>query len=150
MIAAFMKRGEDGMAAKGAYRTRQQDELLQFLKNNPGAHHTASQIRDYFLRQDQPIGAATIYRQLERLVEDGTVRKYLLETGDSACYEYVGKDPCCSGHFHCKCEKCGRLIHMNCNELQAIKEHLLTCHGFEWNSGKTVFYGICDQCRKTA
>ena len=138
------------MAAKGAYRTRQQDELLRFLKNNPGAHHTAAQIRDYFAHQDQPIGTATIYRQLERFVEDGTVRKYLLETGDSACYEYVGEGSGCSEHFHCKCERCGRLIHMDCEELKEIREHLLTHHGFEWNSGKTVFYGICDQCRKTA
>lgn len=138
------------MAAKGGYRTRQQDELLHFLKENPGMHHTAAQIRDHFARQDQPIGTATIYRQLERFVEDGTVRKYLLETGDSACYEYVGRGSGCSGHFHCKCERCGRLIHMDCEELKEIREHLLTHHGFEWNSGKTVFYGICDQCRKTA
>ena len=133
---------------KGAYRTRQQDELLEYLRETPGMHHTAAQIRDHFASREQSIGTATIYRQLERFVADGTVRKYLLGAGDSACYEYVPQSESCALHFHCKCEKCGRLIHLNCDELRQVREHLLERHGFSWNSGKTVFYGICDQCRK--
>ena len=132
---------------KGAYRTRQQDELLEYLKETPGMHHTAAQIRDHFASREQSIGTATIYRQLERFVADGTVRKYLLDAGGSACYEYVPQSESCALHFHCKCEKCGRLIHLNCDELRQVREHLLERHGFSWNSWKTVFYGICDQCR---
>ena len=133
---------------KGAYRTRQQDELLEYLRETPGMHHTAAQIRDHFASREQSIGTATIYRQLERFVADGTVRKYLLGAGDSACYEYVPQSESCALHFHCKCEKCGRLIHLNCDELRQVREHLLERHGFSWNSGKSVFYGLCDQCRK--
>ena len=133
---------------KGAYRTRQQDELLAYLKERAGMHLTAAQIRDHFARQQQSIGTATIYRQLERFVSDGRVKKYLLETGDSACYEYVGGGEDCGAHFHCKCEDCGRLIHLNCDQLQGLREHLLQSHGFAWNSGKTVFYGLCEPCRK--
>ncbi len=133
---------------RGAYRTRQQDELLEYLKETPGVHHTAAQIRDHFASREQPIGTATIYRRLERFVADGTVRKYLLDAGGSACYEYVAQKESCALHFHCKCEQCGKLIHLNCDELEQVREHLLNCHGFSWNSGKTVFYGICDQCRK--
>ena len=137
---------------KGAYRTRQQDELLEYLKETPGVHHTAAQIRDHFASREKSIGTATIYRQLERFAADGTVRKYLLDAGGSACYEYVGMEMPVEGapHFHCKCEKCGTLIHLGCAELEAIRLHLLEHHGFEWNAGKTVFYGICDQCRKSA
>ena len=136
------------MAGKGGYRTRQQDELLDYLKQNAGIHHTAAQIRDHFARSGGRIGMATIYRQLERFAEDGTVRKYLLGTGDGACYEYVEKKEACAAHFHCKCEKCGKLIHLDCEELNRIRDHLLEHHGFFWNCGKTVFYGMCDQCRK--
>jgi Fur family ferric uptake transcriptional regulator len=132
---------------KTTYRTKQQYELMAYLQQHPGAHHTAAQIKEYFARQDKNIGTATIYRQLERFVEDGTVRKYLLETGDSACYEYMEESDSCSSHFHCKCEKCGKLIHLDCHELQEIYTHLIEHHGFAWNTGKTVFYGICKQCR---
>lgn len=135
------------MAVKAPYHTRQQEELLRYLRATPGQHHTAAQIREHFVGQQHSVGLATIYRQLERFVAEGTVRKYMLETGDSACYEYVGEDADCATHFHCKCERCGRLIHMDCHELQEVQAHLLEHHGFLWNSGKTVFYGVCEACR---
>jgi len=136
------------MAGRTTYRTKHQEQILDYLKSSRGQHHTAAQIKEHFDAEHQSIGTATIYRQLERFVEEGMVRKYLLETGDSACYEYVDAKLECASHFHCKCEQCGRLIHMDCHELQDIREHLLEHHGFAWNAGKTVFYGICDQCRE--
>ncbi len=137
------------MSAKATYRTRQQEELLKYLRSTAGRHHTAAQIRDHFSGKGQPIGTATIYRQLEHFVSEGSVRKYMLETGDSACYEYVEEAQPCASHFHCKCEKCGRLIHLDCGELQEIRGHLQKEHGFDWDSGRTVFYGICDRCQET-
>lgn len=130
------------------YRTRQQEELRRILEQSPGMHYTAAQLHRLVAENGQTIAMATIYRRLEQLVDEGLVRKYMLETGDSACYEYVGQHQDCSAHFHCKCEQCGRLIHLNCDELQGIREHILKEHGFSWNTGKTVFYGICDQCRQ--
>lgn len=135
------------MAGKTTYRTRAQEELLTFLKAAPGRHYTAAEIKKHFAGQENPIGTATIYRQLERFVQEGSVRKYIAEPGDSACYAYV-EDRHCASHFHCKCAVCGRLIHLDCEELREIQDHLLKEHGFAWDTGKTVFYGTCDQCRK--
>lgn len=133
------------MPNKTTYRTRAQEELLSFLKKNPGTHHTASQIRDHFAAEPHPIGMATIYRHLERFVKDGSVRKYVLGPGDQACYAYM-EDEGCASHFHCICEECGRLIHLDCEKLQQLRSHLLSEHGFAINSGKTVFYGTCSGC----
>jgi Fur family ferric uptake transcriptional regulator len=135
------------MAGKTTYRTRAQEELLAFLKTTPGQHYTAAEIKNHFAGQENPIGTATIYRQLERFVDEGCVRKYVIGPGDSACYAYV-KDQQCASHFHCRCDVCGRLIHLDSDELREIQAYLLDQHGFSWDSGKTVFYGICDQCRK--
>ncbi len=130
------------------YRTRQWEELRLILEQTPGMHYTAAQIHERMAQQGQKIGLATIYRHLDRMVADGVVRRYQLETGDGACYEYVGQHVECSTHFHCKCEQCGRLIHLDCDELHGIQEHIREHHGFTCNTGKTVFYGICDQCRQ--
>ncbi len=139
------------MAGKGPYHTRQGEELMRYLEANRGVHVTAAQIRAHFEAAGSPLGMATVYRHMDRLVQDGLVRRYTLDVGDSACYEYVGADARaeCSAHFHCKCERCGALIHMDCDELQAIREHLLDGHGFAWNAGKTVFYGVCARCRNS-
>ena len=135
------------MAKRSSYRTRAQEKLLDYLKTTPGQHHTAAEIKEHFSFEEKPIGMATIYRQLERFVDEGMIRKYILGPGDSACYAYT-EDQQCASHFHCKCEACGRLIHLDCEELREIQAHLLEHHGFSWDAGKTVFYGICDQCRE--
>ena len=136
------------MPPKSGYHTRAQEEMLAYLRSRPGVHHTAAEIRDHFSAGDNPIGTATIYRQLERFVAEGIVRKYVLGVGESACYAYAEQAEDCASHFHCKCEACGRLIHLDCEDLKAIRTHLLDHHGFAWNTGKTVFYGICGDCRK--
>ncbi len=136
------------MAGKTGYRTRAQEELLAYLKATPGVHHTAAELKEHFEDEGAPIGTATIYRQLERFVDEGHIQKYFIGTGESACYAFVDPSAACSSHFHCKCEQCGSLIHLDCDELREIQKHLLEHHGFLWNSGKTVFYGLCDQCRK--
>ena len=135
------------MAGRTPYRTRAQKELLDYLKTAPGKHFTVAEIREHFSGNNEPIGTATIYRQMERFVEEGSVRKFTLGPGESACYAYAG-DQGCESHFHCKCEICGALIHMDCSQLRKIRVHLMDHHGFVLDAGKTVFYGVCSQCRK--
>lgn len=134
------------MAERTHYRTQARKELLNLLKKTPGRHFTAAEIKACFAAENKPIGTATIYRQLERFVEEGSIRKYVLGPGECACYAYT-EDRECASHFHCVCETCGKLIHLDCDELRDIQAHLSEHHGFTWDSGKTVFYGICEQCR---
>ena len=136
------------LAAKAGYRTRAQDELLAYLQSTPGVHHTAAELKEHFAQAGTPIGTSTIYRHLERFVEDGRIQKFFVESGESACYAYSDTSSACLSHFHCKCEQCGRLIHLDCEELREIQSHLLEHHGFAWNAGKTVFYGLCEACQK--
>lgn len=134
---------------KGRYATRQRGELLAYLETVKGLHFTVQDVCAYFRMQGRPIGLTTLYRQLERMVEDGAVRKYIIDKTSPACFEYVGAkggcpQPVC---FHCLCERCGRLIHMKCEELEGIAAHLKAQHGFSVNPARTVFYGICADCR---
>ncbi len=136
------------MAERSGYRTKARDELLAYLKANPGKHHTAAEIKAFFAEKGEPFGTATIYRHLERFTDEGIIRKYVIGPGCCTCYAFEEPVGTCAGHFHCKCEKCGELIHLDCKELNEIRSHLLDHHGFDWNAGKTVFYGTCDRCRK--
>ena len=45
-----------------------------------------------------------------------------------------------------KCEKCGKLLHMDCSEITELNEHLKAEHGFTIDPLRTVFYGICAEC----
>lgn len=41
---------------------------------------------DYLKSQGNGVGKSTVYRYLEKLVEEGKVRKYFLEEGAGACF----------------------------------------------------------------
>lgn len=132
---------------KAAYKTKQQDLLYSYLREMQGKHFTAEDVRTHFEQKKISIGIATIYRQLEKLVNEGKIQKYFIDDHSAACFEYAGDD--CSKneqHFHLKCELCGRLIHLECEELQELGGHLKTEHGFVINPLRTVFYGVCTDC----
>ena len=139
------------MAERSKYHTKHYEELLDYLKTVPGQHLTAADISRHFRDAASPIGTATIYRQLERMVGEGIVAKYVIDENSSACFEYLDPEAHChhehTSCFHCKCEKCGALIHLECHDIEALAGHLSEHHGFTLDPYRTVFYGVCENCR---
>ena len=132
---------------KANYKTKQNTALLDYLRTVPGKHVTVSDICSHFAACGAPIGTATVYRRLEQMVDAGVVNKYTLDPGSPACFEYVpAQDHGAAVCYHCKCEQCGRLIHLHCEEVREIGEHLRTHHAFTLDPRRTVFYGLCADC----
>ena len=150
MKIAFKLEGVIDMA-KAPYKTKQMTELLTFLKSVQGSHVTVSDICAYFQTKGIAVGTTTVYRHLEKMVKEGVVAKYVVDGTSSACFEYIG------GHemenqvvcYHCKCEKCGKLIHLQCNEVASLKQHMMEHHNFAMDPLRTVFYGICSECSRS-
>lgn len=137
------------MVSHSRYRTKQREILLGYFENIPGIHVTAADVCEHFRSQGARIGQSTIYRQLESLVDEGLINKYIIDANSPACFEYMGHNVHRSGEvcFHCKCEVCGRLIHLHCDELEEIQAHLFKAHGFKLDPLRTVFYGLCEECK---
>ncbi|MDE7389768.1 MAG: transcriptional repressor [Lachnospiraceae bacterium] len=132
------------------YKTRQKGILLDYLKDNKDIHLTAGEIASHLREKGSPLGTTTVYRQLDKLVASGLVRKYIVDENSSACYQYITENGDCCEHFHMKCTQCGRLIHMDCSLLKKISEHMEQSHGFLIDNSKTLFYGVCEQCHKVS
>ena len=138
------------MNQRPKYKTKQRDQLLAYLETVPGRHITAGDVCEAFRQDGAPIGQSTVYRQLESLVGEGILNKYIIDEKSPACFEYVrsasheGPGTC----FHCKCEQCGKLIHLHCEELEEIRSHLQGEHGFRLDPRRTVFYGLCEACQR--
>lgn len=138
------------MQKKGNYQTKHYQQIRDYLKEAEGEHLTVYDIRDHFASEKKEIGLTTIYRQLDKLVESGEVKKYQLDTMTSACYEYINTQEHCHKDFcfHAKCIQCGRMIHMHCHELLALQEHMKEHHEFLLDPSRTLFFGICSECAK--
>ena len=67
------------------YKTKQREYILAFLQNSEGRHITVAELVRHLQDNATPVGTATVYRTLEQLVEEGMVRKYVLD-GKSSAY----------------------------------------------------------------
>ena len=137
------------------YQTKQRDAILNYIVSLDGAHITAAQIARHFEKVAAPIGKATIYRCLDKLTENGNLRRYITDGISGACYQYVetaSPDDAClhDAHLHLKCDDCGELLHLECDALDELERHISGTHAFQVNTTKTVLYGRCEDClRKT-
>jgi Fur family ferric uptake transcriptional regulator len=128
------------------YNTRQGQSILDYMKSLGDSHVTANQIARHFEDAGDIVGQATIYRHLEKLAAQGNIRKYVLNEGKSACYQYIDTGGQCREHFHLKCDVCGSLICADCDILDGIEGSLSGRYDFHINLIKTVFYGTCKNC----
>lgn len=129
------------------YNTKQKGAVERFLRSNSDRHFTVDSLLYELHSAGENVGRTTVYRALERLVIEGNASKYVQASGESACYQYVGGNTC-HEHFHLKCEGCGRLIHLECGQIDELGAHIEQDHGFKLNKFKTVFYGVCGECAK--
>ncbi|MBO4493433.1 MAG: transcriptional repressor [Ruminococcus sp.] len=135
------------MKRDSGYNTKQKEKLLEYLMKNKEKHTNVQEISAFLSAEGSSMGVATIYRQLDRLVEQGLVRKYAFDGKTCACYQYIENEEQCRSHFHLKCLGCGRLIHLDCEHLADITRHIEDEHEFSIDYSQTVFYGRCSDCR---
>ena len=128
----------------GKYNTKQQTLISRFLEKNANCVFTADEIYERLKADRVSVGKTTVYRRLEQLCENGDVRKYTTHNEKSASYQFIHVS--CREHYHLKCAKCGKLIHIDCGEIEHLQKHFKNDHGFVIDMSKTVFYGCCQNC----
>lgn len=84
-------------------RSKKREAILAAIKDAPGAVTAAT------LHEELPhLDRATIYRNLERFVADGTVKKLHLDSSNEAQFEYQSEP-----HHHAVCRDCAHVIHFH-------------------------------------
>lgn len=130
------------------YSTKQKKIIMDYLELNASKHFTVEEIKRELEDKNMFVGQTTIYRLLNSLVEDGIIRKFIIDNTKSACFQYLNKNQECHEHFHMICEKCNKLIHLDCDETDKLINHISDHHGFAIDESKIIFYGICKDCQK--
>ncbi|MDR1619555.1 MAG: transcriptional repressor [Clostridiales bacterium] len=132
---------------KGAYATKQKELIHNCLREHAGGHITADMIHAHLLGSGARVGLTTVYRHLEKLVNEGSVIKYSGPGSAGASYQYLGNPDEHREHYHLVCLNCGRMEHLSCELIDEFCAHIKREHHFLLDSLKTVFYGYCDACR---
>ncbi|MBE6648398.1 MAG: transcriptional repressor [Ruminococcaceae bacterium] len=130
---------------KTAYETKQKKTVEMIFETHKGECFTAENIVALLKENGSSVSVATVYRHLDSLVKNGKVAKIPTQAG-SFLYQYEQCDSCHDQHCSLMCIECGRVIHMDCDELLKLSEHVKEEHGFFIDHFKTVIYGKCISC----
>lgn len=105
-------------------------------------HPTADQIFRRVRRLLPRVSLGTVYRNLDKLREQGRLRVVRLEGGE-AHYDAVT-----DAHDHFVCERCGIVVDLP-GEPRARDVGALRAAGYEVHWHTTALYGICRECGST-
>lgn len=108
------------------------------LKNHP----TADEVYATVVKEHPNIGKGTVYRNLNLLSEDGTIRKVEIPDRPHR-YDYKITE-----HYHIRCIKCGRVDDVSMSSLPDIIKQIDDISGYRLLSYDILFKGICSECQK--
>ena len=131
---------------RSEYNTRQKRELLGFLQDRGMQHFSVDDVVFEMQDRGEKVSRSTVYRYLEQLAEQGSVRKYQNAQGVTQ-YQHIPDAARCDDHFHMMCARCGNLFHVDCRLMSALSKHLMEDHDFLLDPRETVLVGVCGTCR---
>ncbi len=118
-----------------SYNTKQKEIVLDLIKTKTKEFT----VKDLYIELNQEIGLTTIYRLVDKLVEEGTINK------NDNYYQYLGHCDC-DNHFYLKCNNCGKLIHVDCDCINELMEHISVEHQFIPDKEGIIIHGLCEKC----
>ncbi len=133
---------------KGEYKTKSRNAIIEYLRDNADKRFTARDIVEALSEKDGGINRSTIYRNLERLCQEGKLIKYRETDINASCYQYSERHAACHEHIHAECSSCGKIFHMKNEIFKTAEKKMKSEYGIDIDYGKTVITGLCDDCRK--
>ncbi len=111
------------------------DQVLQM------DHPTAQAVYEAIEREHPSISKATVYRNLNLLVDSGTLRHISLPDGADH-FDFTVAD-----HYHIFCTKCGKLQDVPALPTEDFNRQVGNLSGFDSVTHDIVFYGVCPACK---
>ena len=124
------------------YHTEQRQILLAFLHAHAACAFTLEELTAAL---DGVLAKSTVYRLMNRLVEEGEVRRLARDDSRRFLYQALACESC-HAHLHMQCTTCGKLIHLDEDTSEAMLR-MLSQTEFEVDEGKTLLLGHCKNCR---
>ena len=128
------------MERSESYNTRQKNVILGIIKKQKKEFT----VKDIYNQLKDSTGLTTIYRLIDKLVEEGRVSKNI-DTNNITHYQYLEE---CNeeNHFYLKCERCKDVVHIDCDCIQDLSHHISRKHKFKVNREHIIINGICEKC----
>ena len=141
----MIRKSEYEVSGLAKYMTKQRKLLLAYLSAH--ADETLPTGRIVEALAGEGISASAIYRNLAALEQEGKLKRSARPGSQELSYRYIGAERC-QGHLHLSCLRCGKTVHVEEAETDALTHQLAKSEGFALDREDTVLYGICADCQK--
>jgi len=119
-------------------RNTKQKELIDNVVSSTNSFFTAEDIYNLTKKKDSKLGIATVYRFLNNLKKTGKLYSYICDRKTLYSKEK-------NSHCHYICEKTGKVIHFNIENLEFLKNIKQKIPG-DIRSIQLEIRGICKEC----
>nr|WP_269466100.1 Fur family transcriptional regulator [Geosporobacter ferrireducens] len=136
---------KDQLKEKGYKLTPQRRATLDTIIENQGKHLSTEEIYDMVKEKCPEIGLATVYRTLQLLDELDVISKINFDDGCSRYELNTHQDD--HQHHHLICLKCGNVIEVEVDLMDALEDEIEKNYDFEISDHKVKFFGYCSKCK---
>lgn len=144
---AEQKKLAELLKKKGLKITTQRIAILEVLEACPGKHLTSEEIYDMVKLRIPEIGLATVYRNVQVLMELGFIEKVNLDDG-FVRYELAdSNDAKNHRHHHLICIKCGQVYSFEDDLLEQLEGRIQDTMDFYVVNHEVKLYGYCQKCQ---
>ena len=120
--------------------TKQKEIILDILSQKENMFHpTAQDLVKLVLESNPTIGQATVYRNINKLVDEGILLK--IPTTNNFRYDINTHT-----HAHLTCKECGCVIDLFDGDYQKIINNLESKYNDKIDDTNLIFNGLCEDC----
>lgn len=113
-------------------------EVVRTLQSHPSAEQVYREI----CKNHPDISRATVYRNLELLVQRGEITK-VKALSSPALFDHITKP-----HYHIRCRGCGRYFDMEMTTAEGLEKGIKDKNGFDIEGYDIIFFGLCPECKQ--
>lgn len=124
-------------------KSKQRDGVLKVLSKK-NYHPTVEEIYEVMKKKFHNIGIATVYRNIEQLIQMGKIAKIDIPGGPSQFEGHLEE------HFHIKCTECGKVSDVWLD--YKLEDHIeinTAIPGYKLSGYKIDFWGTCNICNRS-
>ena len=118
--------------------TKQKEIILDILQANR-IHPTIHEIYELAKEKYPSIGQATVYRNINKLVDEGILLK--IPTTNNFRYDINTHT-----HAHLTCKECGGVVDLFDGDYQKIVINLESKYNVKIDDTNLIFNGLCNSC----
>jgi Fur family ferric uptake transcriptional regulator len=134
---------KQALKARGFKETAQRDDIAHVFFAR-GGHVSIDELHAEVKKVNPRVGYATVHRTVRLLRDLGFAAERHFDDAQ-ARYERVDEE---GHHDHVICERCGRIVEFQSEEIESLQESVARALGFVVSRHRMELYGICRECRE--